>query len=403
MPDKREQGLITTSRALEEYCRRLADAPRIAFDTEFVSEDTYRSHLCLVQVAIGDELTAIDAMAVTDLAPFWEVIAAPGHVTIVHAGREESLFCLESTGKFPNQLVDVQIAAGLIGLEYPAGYGNLISRLLGATPDKGETRTDWRRRPLTEKQIIYALADAKHLEPLYEVIGARLDTLGRREWFADEMLAWQEDVRASRSKERWRKVSGSSGLSSRCQAIVRELWLWREGEAEKRNCPVRRVIRDDLIVELAKRRSDDPKQIRAIRGMEYGQLGRAVPELARAIETALNLPDSECPKVIRQDTNPQLMMLGQFLSTALSSICRKAEVAASLVGTANDVRELVAYLLDGQDVAPGAMPLLATGWRAEVVGQLLEDLLFGKASIRIQNPNSEQPLVFEPVEKKGSK
>src|SRR5262249_37443479 len=163
--------------------------------------------------------------------------------------------------------------------------------------------TDWRRRPLTDKQITYALADVKYLEPLCDVICGRLDKLGRRDWFADEMLAWQEEVRASRSKERWRKVSGSSGLSSRCQAIVGELWLWREGEAERRNCPVRRVIRDDLIVELAKRRSDDPKQIRAIRGMEYGQLGRAVPEIARAIETALNLPDAELPKVIRQDTN----------------------------------------------------------------------------------------------------
>jgi len=283
--------------------------PRIAFDTEFVSEDTYRSHLCLVQVAIGQELTAIDAMAVTDLTPFWAVIAAPGHETIVHAGREESLFCLESTGQFPNHWSTCKSPRP----HRPGISGRLRQpdfKAAGVTPDKGETRTDWRRRPLTEKQIIYALADAKHLEPLYEVIGARLDNLGRREWFADEMLAWQEDVRASRSKERWRKVSGSSGLSSRCQAIVRELWLWREAEAERRNCPVRRVIRDDLIVELAKRRSDDPKQIRAIRGMEYGQLGRAVPELARAIETALNLPDSECPRVIRQDTNPQLMMLG---------------------------------------------------------------------------------------------
>jgi ribonuclease D len=153
------------------------------------------------------------------------------------------------------------------------------------------------------------------------------------------------------------------------------------------------VLRDDLIIELAKRRTADPKQIRAVRGLERGDLQRSLPKLSEAIESALSLPDSELPRTERRETPNQINMLGQFLSSALTSICRSAQIAPSLVGTASDVRDLVAYRL-GFDV--GGTPVLAEGWRAEVVGHLIEDLLAGKTSIRIADPLSDEPLVFEP-------
>lgn len=387
--------IITTERQLLEFCQRLADCPAIAFDTEFVSEHTYRPQLCLVQVAAAGELAVIDAPAVGDLTPFWERVAGDGHETIVHAGREEIIFCWSAIGKPPANLFDVQLAAGFIGLEYPAGYGNLISKLLGVTPRKGETRTDWRRRPLSDRQIDYALEDVRHLAALRDCLHARLGELGRLGWFASETAAFVDEIDESRRRERWRKVSGSAGLSVRSQAIVRELWHWRDREAARRDCPVRRVLRDDLIVELAKRRSADPKQVRAVRGMERGDLVRQLPSLCEAIEKGLNVPDASCPSLVRREASSQLTMLGQFLSSALSSICRAAEVATSLVGTANDVRDLVAWQLgefEGDERDP---PLLSVGWRAEVVGQLLDDLIAGKVSIRIRDPRAEQPLAFE--------
>jgi len=386
--------IITNDRDLAAFCRRLTGAKSIAFDTEFVSEHTYRPQLCLVQVAVEGELAAIDTLAVGDMKPFWEALAANGHETIVHAGREEVAFSLAALGQPPSGLFDVQIAAGLVGADYPAGYGNLISRFLGATPRKGETRTDWRRRPLTDRQVEYALDDVRHLHPLRDRLVRRLDELGRRAWMDTEMAVFLDEVRSMRGRDRWRKVSGSSGLSSRNQVVVRELWLWRESEAEHRDCPVRRVLRDDLIVELARRRSDDPKQIRAVRGMERGDLQRHVPAISQAIARALAVPDEECPETTNRETNPQLTMLGQFLTSALSSICREANVAASLVGTPSDVRDLIAFQL-GQTNGSSGPPSLARGWRAEVVGKMLDDLLEGKVSIRIRDPNSEQPLAFE--------
>ncbi|MBS0211265.1 MAG: HRDC domain-containing protein [Planctomycetes bacterium] len=389
--------MVTSGAGLEALCRQMAAAATIAFDTEFVSEDTYRPELCLVQVAVERDLYLIDPLEIDDLRPFWDALAAPGHKTLVHAGRQELLFCLDSVGRPPHELFDVQLAAGMVGMEYPAGYGNLLTRLLNVQPNKGETRTDWRRRPLSERQIQYALDDVFHLQPLYDTLVARLDRLKRRDWFHEEMSAWQADIDASRGNERWRRVTGSSNLSPRSLAIVRELWQWREGEASRRDIPTRQILRDDLIVELAKRRSADAKQIAAVRGMERGDLRRVIPDLANVVAKGLAVPEKECPVVVRNDSSSQLTMLGQFLSSALSSICRDAEVATSLVGTASDVRDLVAFRL-GQWSDP-EKPALMRGWRSQVVGQLLDDLLAGNTSIRIANLRSDQPLAFEPRQK----
>ncbi len=206
--------LITTDGQLQDYCGTLAGVERIAFDTEFVSEDTYRPQLCLIQVAAAGRLAVIDPLDIQDLSPFWRVLSEGEHETVVHAGRQEVEFSLAAVGCVPKRLFDVQIAAGMIGIEYPASYGSLVSKILGETPQKGETRTDWRRRPLTDRQLEYALADVDHLELLREKLGQRLERLKRTEWFASEMTDWLNDVQDAQNRERWRKVAGSSGLAA---------------------------------------------------------------------------------------------------------------------------------------------------------------------------------------------
>lgn len=387
---------VTSERQLIDYCQTISGAGVIAFDTEFVSEDSYRPDLCLVQVASAGKLAVIDPKAVENVDPFWELLAAEGHETIVHAGREEFRFCQHAVGKRPHRLFDVQLASALMGLEYPAAYGTLISKLLGKRLGKGETRTDWRRRPLTPIQLEYALQDVLYLEPLRDLIYERLDKLGRLSWLADETAAWQKQLEEFEASERWNRVSGISGMSARSLAIVREIWRWREQEAQRRDRPPKRILRDDLLVELAKRQTADPKRIRAVRGMERGDLQRHLPDLARCVERAMDLPDERLPRFPRSETGPQFGLLGQFLATALGSICRSASVAPSLVGTAQDVRDLIAYRLDINDGEGGEPPILATGWRAEVVGNLIDDLLHGKLSIRITDPLSDHPLAFEP-------
>ncbi len=386
---------IISDQQLRDFCEIIRPAPIVAYDTEFVSEDSYQPELCLIQLAAGGRLAIVDPLEIEDLSPLWELLVSPGRETLVHAGREEFRFIYKATGQRPAEWFDVQIAAGLIGLEYPASYGTLSSKLLGRTLSKDETRTDWRRRPLSARQLEYALQDVADLEQIRAALHRRLGELGRVDWLKAELADWQSDLVEYETGERWQRTAGIAGLSLRSLAIVRELWLWRDEEAERRDVPTRRVLRDDLLVELAKRQTADPKRIRAVRGMERGDLQRYMPKIAQCVEKAMALKDNELPRLPKKSSRPQLNLLGQFLSTALGSICRSAEVAPSLAGTAQDVRDLIAYRLKLGGFAPGEVPLLARGWRAEVVGQVIDHLLAGDVSIRIGDPLAEEPLEFE--------
>ena len=193
-------------------------------------------------------------------------------------------------------------------------------------------------------------------------------------------------------------MSGIGKLSPRNLAIVRELWNWRYDEAKRRNQPQKRLLRDDLIVELAKRKVDNPEQIMAIRGMERSAVKRKADELADCVRRGLEAKPERMPRAPRKNVPPQLNLLGQFLAPALGTICRRAEIAASMVGTASDVRELVAYHMGYASESNGKLPDLAEGWRAELVGNVIYELLDGKKSIRIINAKDADPLGFEDVE-----
>ncbi|NOY43227.1 MAG: ribonuclease D [Planctomycetes bacterium] len=394
---------ITDMKSLNELCERLKTADLIGIDTEFVSEDTFYPVLCLIQIATKDELAVIDTIALEDVQPFWKVLVEGDHVTILHAGREELNFMLRAVDSVPKRLFDVQLAAGFCSNEFPSAYGSVVGKFVGHKPAKGEQRTDWRKRPLTAAQINYALEDVRYLLPLYHRLVEILTERERLHWFEEELESWQDEVIAAQTRMDWRRVSGIGKLGSRNLAIVRELWLWRYQEAQTRDVPQRRVLRDDLIVELAKRKVSNRDQILAIRGMERSAIKRKADELADCVRRGLEAPIKDEPKLRRRQVPSQLSLLGQFLAPALGTICRRAEIAASMVGTASSVRDLVAYRMgfasdetrrDGKD----KLPVLARGWRAELVGNVIDDLLEGKKSIRITNAKDSDPLVFDDVD-----
>jgi ribonuclease D len=305
-------------------------------------------------------------------------------------------FILHAIQARPARLFDVQVAAGLVDHDYPAGYASIVRRFLNLPTNKGETRTDWRQRPLTPAQLEYALDDVRHLEKLWNKLEGKLAASGRTAWMQEEMQAWQDEVEESFIRKRWRRVSGLSGLSRRELAIARELWHWRDSVADSRDMPPKRVLRDDLLVELCKRKSADERQISAIRGMQRSDLRHIIRGLSEAIERGLALPDDECPGGERHRAPPpQLAVLGQFLATAVAGVCRQMHLAPALVGTSSDMRDLLAYKLGYFDAEDDRPPLLASGWRAEVVGSLVDDLLSGKASLRIGDVRSHDPLVID--------
>jgi ribonuclease D len=386
--------VVATDSRFRELVDRLAAQPFIAFDTEFVSEHTYRSQLCLLQVAAPGVLAVIDTLAVPEIEPFWRLLAEPGRTTIVHAGREEMGFILHAIQARPAELFDVQVAAGLVDHDYPAGYSSVVRKFLNEQASKAETRTDWRKRPLSDAQLAYAVDDVRHLERLWNKLERKLESLGRSAWMAAEMATWQDDVEESFSRKRWRRVAGLNGLSRRELAIARELWHWRDAVAEERNMPPKRVLRDDLLVELCKQKSAEEHRISSIRGMQRSDLRHIIRGLIAAIERGLDCPEDDLPGGERHHAPPsQLAMLGQFMATAVAGVCRQMNLAPALVGTASDMRDLLAWKLGYGD--PDRTPLLAAGWRAEVVGALVDDLLAGRASLRIGDIRSHDPLIVE--------
>ena len=384
---------INTEAELEKFCVELAQAPVMAFDTEFVTENTYRPELCLIQVATPNGLTVIDPLAVGNVGAFWRTLTTPTLTTVVHAGRTDVEFCLYSTGTLPARLIDVQLASGFVGLEYPSGYSSLVYKLLGKPLSKHETRTDWRRRPLSERQLEYAVDDVRYLCGMWETLESRLVDLGRTGWFEDEMTRWTSGIRDALERESWQRVSGNTGLDPRALAVLREIWRWRQEEAARSNKPPRRILRDDLMVELAKRKSADPKRILAVRGMEWRVHKRWIPDIVGAVDRALALSKSDLPRLNPREKGPQAAVLGQFLFAALGSVCRNLKLAPSLVGGPNDIREWIAWRNDTE--GRFKRPRLAEGWRADIVGSLFDELLSGTVSVRIDNPTSDSPLVFD--------
>ncbi len=388
--------LISSPHDFQAFCRGLRGCPRLALDTEFVAEDSYYPNLCLIQVALDDELVLIDPFPIGSVSRFWETLVEEDVETVVHAGQVDLQFCYFATGRFPPRVFDVQIAAGFVGCDYPSGLTNLIQKFVENFSPQHETQSDWRRRPLSEWQIIYALDDVRFLLPLRDRLHEILDHLGREAWLREEVVRHNRDIERRHDGERWQRLAGHRALSARELAIVRELWLWREERASYQNVPARRVLRDDLLIELAKRKTADVKRILAVRGMNFRHIRPWVPEIAERIRRALEIPEESLPRTEHRDAVPQSPLLGQFLFTAMSSLCRRGDISVGLVGSTQDVRDWVAYRLSDGDEEP---PLLAQGWRRDLIGDFLDRLLSGKAAIRIADPRSEHPLEVVDAEK----
>lgn len=383
---------IDTIDQLNEFCGALEHHEVIGFDTEFVSEDRYRPELCLIQVAAGDRLAIIDPMSMTTTQPFWDLLTQTGRTIIAHAAREETRFCYRFTGKPIAGLFDTQLAAGFSGMEYPASLGNLIQRLNNKTLSKGETRTNWRHRPLSSDQIRYALQDVTDLDSLFEKLSAKVAKLERRNWLEEETMDRQQNVIDAEENENWRKVSGAAGLSPRQLEIVKHVWRWRDQRAKTLDRPAKRVMRDDLVVELARRGTSDTKKIRNIRGMDWRGLTQHHQEISQAIANALAVSEDQLPRRNRGSRPVVSPMLSQFLSTSMACISRQNKLAPSIVGNSDDVKELVAYELD--DRRSDKIPNLLQGWRGEIVGKAFQALLSGKVALRVADVRKEQPLEF---------
>jgi ribonuclease D len=344
--------------------------------------------LCLVQVATSERLVLIDPVAVGPLDDFWKLVIDPAHQVVVHAGREDVRLCRLWSGQAPGNLFDLQIAAALVGYAYPLGHGALVSQVLGVQLSKGETLTEWRDRPLTHQQLRYAFDDVRYLLGVFEVLDNRLLELGRRDWASEEFARLANHVSFEEaSQERWRKLRGLGSLDRRRLAIVRELSQWRDQTAERKNRPPRTIIRDDLVVEIARRMPTRERDLAVMRGLPRTDL----QGILEAVQKARALPLSECPALSEREQDlPQAALLSGVLLALLGDFCVRANLAPNVVCNHQDIKLLVRAYLQGKSISPQS--ILAVGWRSRHVLPYLQEFLAGRLSLRVADIQSEAPF-----------
>jgi ribonuclease D len=392
MSDIKEE-IVTTAKGLAEFCDHLNGCPVVGLDTEFVGEETYHPSLCLVQVALPGRLVLLDPLVIGSLESFWKLLLDPKRLVVVHAGREEVRLCRLWSGSAPANLFDLQLAAGLVGLPYPMGHGPLVNQLCGARLRKGETLTEWRRRPLTPEQIRYAYDDVRYLLGAHDRLTKRLNQMGRLEWAREEFsrlvqMAAPDDPA---TEERWRKLKGLGSLDRRKLGVVRSLFAWREERAAQLNRPPRTIVRDDLVIEIARRNPTRLRDLQVVRGLH----SRDLEKILAVVLDARALPLELCPELPERDQDPpQLAIVAGVLIAILADWCAREQLAQSLVASNNDVRDLVRARVN--DAALPDIPL-TRGWRASHVLPILMEALEGRTQVRIATIRADAPLGYTPT------
>jgi ribonuclease D len=375
----------------------IREAGRFGFDTEFVSEDTFEPVLCLIQVATRDRLALIDPIVVKDLEPFWDVVCDPGIEVVMHAAGEDLRICLIRTGRLPRRVFDVQMAAGIVGFSYPLSLVNLVNQVLGVSVGGGETRTDWRRRPLSSAQVEYALDDVRYLLDMADEFAARLDELGRTSWAEQEFEDFIASIARRADEERWRRLPGLNQLGRRGMEMARRLSLWREDEARRQNRPLRQVMRDDVLVAIAKRQPTNRRGLEALRDFNRPALLSRSDEILRVLQDAREVPEESLPELsARVEEPPGISTVGNMLSAALAQRCAQERIAGSLVANVADIKQMIRWHLEGSPEA--RRPALLQGWRAGLCGEMLHDVLAGRVALRVVDPASDFPVSLEPVD-----
>jgi ribonuclease D len=376
---------VTDQRALESLCRTLRQSPRLALDTEFVGEDTFIPRLELIQVATATTAAIIDFPAVQasgSLDAFWELICDTKIEKVLHAGRQDLDLFATHAGQIPKPFFDTQIAAAMVGYGAQVAYANLVQRLHGTKLAKAHTFTNWSARPLSEDQIAYALEDVEFLLSIHTHLQDRLSALGRMEWVSEEFARLETAVgeKSREPQERYQRIRGWETLKPKGAAVLRELAAWREVEARRRNVPRGRVMRDEVLLQLARHPPKSVNELRGLRGIHSAEVDRQGDQLLATITLALALPPSAWPAVPRErKPDPESTGLVELLQAVLKARAAEEGIAPTMLATSADLQTLV----EGKQNRTALDVPILRGWRRQLAGELLLQVLDGAVTITV--------------------
>ena len=370
--------LITTTDELAKTCERLARHPFVTIDTEFLRETTYYPLLCVAQLASNDEAVVIDALAPgMDLAPFFELMTNEKVLKVFHAARQDIEIVWHRVQAIPRPIFDTQVAAMVLGHGDSISYDQLVQRITGDTLDKSHRFTDWTRRPLSPAQIKYAVSDVTHLRDVYISLLADLGRRGRTEWMDDEMeILTSPDTYRAEPERAWMRLK-TRVRKPKELAVLIEVAAWREREAQTRDVPRSRVLKDDAIGDIAVQAPTTPERLSSLRslpkGFERSKWGEGIIE---AVQRGLARDPKTLPRIDRPKSAPNGSATVELLKVLLRMTSERHGVAAKVIATVDDLDRIA-----GDDDAD--VPALK-GWRRELFGEKALDLKHGKLALSIE-------------------
>jgi ribonuclease D len=371
--------VVTDTLALAALCDRLASAEFVTVDTEFMRERTYWPILCLVQLAGPDDAAVIDAQAPgIDLTPLFRLMSDPKVLKVFHAARQDIEIFHHLTGAIPTPLFDTQVAAMVCGFGESVGYETLAAKLARARIDKSMRFTDWSRRPLSEKQLHYALADVTHLRVAYEKLAHRLTETGRIDWVAEEMAVLSSPTTyVTEPENAWQRLRLRSA-NPRFLAVVREIAAWREREAKGRDLPRNRVLRDEILLDIAAQAPSNEEELARTRSVSRsGIAGWMKDGILAAVAVAKAIPEADLPHLPeRRDLPRGLGPVVDLLKVLLKMKSEAEDVASRLIASSDDLDAIAA-----DDAA--TVPALS-GWRFEVFGEDALRLKRGELALAVK-------------------
>lgn len=368
---------LSTMEELSRFAQLARESGLLAIDTEFLSGKTYYAKLCLIQLAAANQAAYVDPLAMKDLSPLIDILLDEKIIKIMHAASQDMALLSRLCGRPPKPVFDTQLAATLAGHASQTGYGKLVAALTGVTLEKSESFTDWSRRPLTEKQMRYALDDVIYLEPMYLSLKRDLEKAGRLGWLSDDFEALSNpETYETPPEEMFRSIKHASRLNGRQLAILREVAAWREQEAQRRNLPRQWVLKDEVLVELARRKPATPEALADLRDLNPRSLGDLGKGLLAAIAVGIAVPNNELPRIDRRampEGNAEGVV--KLMGALVRLRAETHGIAVPLLASQGDLDALASG-----DIKDN--PLLH-GWRRELIGQDLMKLLDGKLSLSV--------------------
>jgi ribonuclease D len=369
---------VSTRDALDAACRVFEPLPWIAVDTEFQREQTYFSMLALVQIATPDSIYCIDPLAIDQLDSLGEILTRKTITKVFHAAGQDLEAVFHKLGIVPSPVFDTQVAAALLGLGEQLGYAALIRQLIRVELSKTQSRTDWMKRPLSDAQLRYAADDVRYLREVYPLMQDSLHRLGRAGWVENELLAVSDPALYAPSPETvWTMVRGAGKLGRKQLNILRHLAKWREHEAIKRNRPRRWILTDDVLLDLALQHPKDETELKAVRLLSGKTAKRHIATLLGLIAKALDEPQEEWPKSLnRERPSPREEAT---LDMLMAVVRLQADMNRLSAGQIAARGELLRLIRGERDLS------LLGGWRKEIAGEIVLDVLQGKQLLKCQN------------------